>query len=198
MGCYFFLEGSFPTLGLNLDLLHCGQILYCLNHQGSPNDYWFGRLLFTYSWIGQHLNQQTDGCSEELHKMVVQSLSHVQVFTTPWAAVYQGSLPFTISLSLLKLMSIESVMPSNHLSFCSPHLLLPSVFPRIKVRDFYRPKWAGTRKLYWAFSGWLQQGFFLIWNERACWSRLGNLCWAGKRWLVDLGLPFLGEPSIET
>ena len=60
-------------------------------------------------------------------------LSHVQFLETPWTAAYQASLSFTISQSLLKLMSIESVMPSNHLMLCCPLLLLPSVFPSIKV-----------------------------------------------------------------
>ena len=54
--------------------------------------------------------------------IVVQSLSHVQVFATPWTAACQASLPFTVSWSLLKLMSIESVMPSNHLILCCPLL----------------------------------------------------------------------------
>ena len=62
-----------------------------------------------------------------------QSLSCVQLFATPWTAARQASLPFTISRSLLRLMSIGSVMPSNHLILCCPHLLLPSVFPSIRV-----------------------------------------------------------------
>ena len=65
--------------------------------------------------------------------VAVQLLSHVQLFVTPWTAACQASLSFTISWSLLKLMSIESVMPSNHLTFCCPLLLLPSVFPSIRV-----------------------------------------------------------------
>ena len=58
----------------------------------------------------------------------VQSLSHVQFFETPWTAARQASLSITNSQSLLKLMFIESVMPSNHLSFCHPLLLPPSIF----------------------------------------------------------------------
>ena len=65
--------------------------------------------------------------------VVVQSLSRVRLFATPWTATCQSSLPFTISWSLFKLMSIESVMPSNHLILCCPLLLLPSVFPSIRV-----------------------------------------------------------------
>ena len=63
----------------------------------------------------------------------VHSLSRVQLFTTPWSAARQASLSITNSQSLLKLMSIESVMPSNHLILCFPLLLLSSIFPSIRV-----------------------------------------------------------------
>ena len=63
----------------------------------------------------------------------VQSLSHVRLFATPWTAARQASLSITNSWSLLKLMSIESVMPSNHLILCHPLLLLPSIFPSIRI-----------------------------------------------------------------
>ena len=65
--------------------------------------------------------------------VVVQSFSHVWLFLTPWTAARQASLSFTISQSLLKLRSIESVMPSNHLVLCHPLVFLPSVFPNIRV-----------------------------------------------------------------
>ena len=65
--------------------------------------------------------------------VVVQLLSHVWLFATPLTAAHQASLSFTISQSLLKLMFIESVMPSNHLTLCHPLLLLPSIFPSIRV-----------------------------------------------------------------
>ena len=58
---------------------------------------------------------------------------HIQLLVTPWTAAHQASLSFTISWSLLKLMSIRSVMPSNHLFLCHPLLLLPSIFPSIRV-----------------------------------------------------------------
>ena len=64
---------------------------------------------------------------------VVQSLSRVQLCATPWTAAHQASLSLAISLSLLKLISIESVMPSNHLILCHPLLALPSIFPSIRV-----------------------------------------------------------------
>ena len=60
-------------------------------------------------------------------------LGRVQVFVTPWTAAHQASLSFIISQSLLKLMSIESIMLSNHLTLCHPLLLLPSIFPSIRV-----------------------------------------------------------------
>ena len=60
-------------------------------------------------------------------------LSHVQLFVTPWTAAHQASLFLPISQSLLKLLSIESVMPSSHLILCCPLLFLPSVFPSIRV-----------------------------------------------------------------
>ena len=63
----------------------------------------------------------------------VQSLSHVQLFTTPWTVARQGSLSSVIFWSLGKLMSIESVMPSNHLILYHPLLLLPSIFPSIRA-----------------------------------------------------------------
>ena len=65
--------------------------------------------------------------------VVVQSLSRVQLFATSWIVARQASLSFTISRSLLKFMSMESVMPSNHLIFCHPLLLLLSIFPSIRV-----------------------------------------------------------------
>ena len=65
--------------------------------------------------------------------MFVQLLSSVWLFATPWTAASQASLSFIISRSLLQLMSNESVMPSNHLFLCHPLLLLPSVFPSIRI-----------------------------------------------------------------
>ena len=64
---------------------------------------------------------------------VVQSLSCVQLYATPWTAACQTSPSFTITLTLLKLMFIESAMPSNHLILCHPLLLLPSIFPSIRI-----------------------------------------------------------------
>ena len=81
----------------------------------------------------------------------VQLLSRVQLFASPWTATRQASLFITNSQSLLKLMSIESVMPSSHLILCHPLLLLPSIFPSIRVfssESALRIKWPK----YWSFS----------------------------------------------
>ena len=71
----------------------------------------------------------------KIHTKVVgiQSLSHVQLFVIPWILAVQASLSFTISWSLFKLTSIDSVMPSNHLILCYPLRLLPPIFPSIRI-----------------------------------------------------------------
>ena len=71
--------------------------------------------------------------SSLLQTIIVQLFSHVQLFATPWTAAHQAALSLTISKSLPKLMSIESVMLSNHLILCHPLLLLSSIFPSIRV-----------------------------------------------------------------
>ena len=81
----------------------------------------------------------------------VEMLSHVRLFATPGTATHQASLSITNSPSLLKLMSIESVMPSNHLILCHLFLLLPSIFPSIRV--FSKESVLGIRwPKYWTFS----------------------------------------------
>ena len=66
-------------------------------------------------------------------QIVVQSLSYVRLFASPWTAAHQASLFITISWSFLKLMSIKFVIPHNHLVLCYPLLLLPSIFPSIRI-----------------------------------------------------------------
>ena len=74
------------------------------------------------------------GCFFQMFQFSLdQSFSHVRLFATPWTAARQASLSITSSQSLLKLMSIESVMPSNHRALCRPLPLLPSVFPGVRV-----------------------------------------------------------------
>ena len=83
--------------------------------------------------------------------VAIQSLSCVRLFATPWTVARQPSLSFTISWSLLKLIFIKLVMPSNHLILCHPLLLLPSIFPRIRVfssESALRIWWPR----YWSFS----------------------------------------------
>ena len=85
------------------------------------------------------------------HTHSVQSFNHVQLFATPWTAACQASLSITNSRSLLKLMSIELVMPSNYLILCSPLLLLPSILPSMRVF----PNESGLHircPVYWSFS----------------------------------------------
>ena len=80
----------------------------------------------------------------------VQSLSHVRLFATPWTAAHQASLSITNSRSPPKPMSIESVMPSKHLILCCPLLLLPSIFPSVRVfskESVLRIRWPK----YWSF-----------------------------------------------
>ena len=105
-----------------------------------------------------------DNCSHRIKTLVpwkksydkpqfssVQLLSHVRLFATPWTAAHQASLSITNSQSLLKLMSIELVMPSNHLILCHPLLLPPLIFLRIRVfsNEFVlRTRWSK----YWSFS----------------------------------------------
>ena len=122
VGSLSLLQGIFPTQGLNPGLLHCRQILYHLSHKGSPD-----------STISQS----------------VQSLSYVRLFATPWITACQASLSITNSQILLKLMSIEPVMPSNHL--CPPLLLPPPIPPSIRLfsnESTLRMNWPK----YWSFS----------------------------------------------
>ena len=109
----------------------------------------------------------------------VQSLSRVQLFVTPWTAVPQASLSITNSRSLLKLMSIELVMPSNHLIFCHPLLLPPLVFPSIRVfsnDSVLCIKWPK----FWSFSFSISPS-----NE---YSGLFSLGWTGWISLQSKGL----------
>ena len=91
-------------------------------------------------------------CKKTLTSVIsVQSLSRLPLFAAPWTAAHQASLSITNTQSFLKLMSIESVMPSNHFILCCPLLLLPSIFPSIRVfsnESALRIRWPK----YWSFS----------------------------------------------
>ena len=91
---------------------------------------WLQALDIPITWCS--VNTWENRVSEYLQHVAVQLLSCVRLFETPWTAAHQPSLSFTISWSLLKLMCIEFVTPSNHFILCRP-LLLPSVFPSISV-----------------------------------------------------------------
>ena len=101
----------------------------------------------------------------------VQSLSRVQLFVTPWTAARQASLSITNFQSLLKLMSIESVMPSNHLILCGPLLLLPLVFPSIRVfsnESVLYTRWPKYWSFYFSISEWIFRAdflyYWLVWS----------------------------------
>ena len=84
-------------------------------------------------------------------QVIVQLLSQVRLFVNPWTAAHQASLSFTILLSLLKIISIEAMMPSRHLILCLPLLLLPSIFHSIKIfssDSTLHIRWPN----YWSFS----------------------------------------------
>ena len=89
--------------------------------------------------------------TKEEREVVVQSLSHVWLFVTLWMAVCQASLSFPISRSLLKLTYIELVMPSNHLILCHPLLLLPTIFPSVRLFSNVLALCIRWPK-YWSFS----------------------------------------------
>ena len=97
--------GIFLTQGSNSGLLHCRWILYPLSHRRAQVN----------------------------HFSSVQLLSCVRLFATPWSAACWASLSITNSQSLFKLITIKSVMPSNHLILCCPLLLLLSIFPSVRV-----------------------------------------------------------------
>ena len=106
--------------------------------------------------IPQIFFQKIDGAHLIIHSTrpafsSVQPLSHVRLSATPWTTACQASLSITNSLSLLKIMFVELVMPSNHLILCHPLLLLPSIFPNIRV--FFSESALCIRwPKYWSFS----------------------------------------------
>ena len=111
----------------------------------------------TLQYFTNHLAQTSDFKENEIQRLFsrlhwsVQSLSCVRLFATLWTAAHQASLSITNSWSLLKLMSIESVMPFNHLILCGPFLLLPSISPSIRVfsnESVLRIRWPK----HWSFS----------------------------------------------
>ena len=103
-------------------------MVFCKDSWSLPDSTW-GSLPWVSLWSWKHTSRGRHVFSVSS----VQSLSHVRFFVTPWTAASQASLSITNSCSPPKPMSIELVIPSNHLILCRPLLLLPSIFPRIKV-----------------------------------------------------------------
>ena len=120
----------------------------------------------------------------------VQLLSHVQFFATPWTSACQASLSITNSWSLLKLISIKSVMPSNHLSLCHPLLLLPSILPGIRVFSNESVLCIMWPK-YWSFSCSISLSKEQLWkgsgNPLQC-SCLENFMDRGAWWATVHGV----------
>ena len=107
-------------------LIHCSVYSHRC-HLPKWTGLWFLlKIIFLMPGTGLYLSETQNARS-------VQLLSHVQLFVTPWTAAHQAALSITNSRSLLKLMSIELVMPSNHLILCHPLLLPPSIFLSIRV-----------------------------------------------------------------
>ena len=117
--------GSLPKQGLNLCALHWQADFLTTGPSGKSLSNSFHKLIAVLVFLGSWN-------VPSVSTVVVQLLGHVQLFVTPWTTAPQVSLSFAISWSLLKLMSIELVMPSNHLILCHPLLLLPSIFPSIR------------------------------------------------------------------
>ena len=116
---------------------------------GSSRSWWWTGRAGVLWFMG--LPRVRDDCVTELNWTASNALTGVWLFVTPWTAAHQSSLSFTISWSLLKFMSIESMMPSNHLIFCHPLLHLPSIFPSIRVfskESVLHIRWPK----YWSFS----------------------------------------------
>ena len=104
------------------------MLLYIITMMYKKNHSWF----FIVIWpVDIRHNIECD--QNTIHFNLVPSLSHVQLFATPWTTACQAALSITNSWSLLKFMSIESVVPSNHLILCRPLLLQPSIFPSIRI-----------------------------------------------------------------
>ena len=116
----------------------------------------FQYLKWKFHWMGfkkqiRNVRRMNQWASRHIQFSSDQSLSRVWLFATPWITAHQASLSNTNSRSLPKLMSIESVMPSNHLILCPPLLLLPSTFPSIRVfssESALHIRWPK----YWSFS----------------------------------------------
>ena len=150
LGWFMLLEETFRMLSLScfVHQLSMGQT------QGSGPAHWVFSCAFSVPGSGVCVCL----CSGSLLTLwivrlvvFVQLLSHVWLFVTPWTAACQGSVPFTIPWSLLRFMSIEAVLLSNHIILCCLLLLLSSIFPSIRVFSNESAFWIRWPK-YWSFS----------------------------------------------
>ena len=170
---------------------------FCLLPETSPENLTF--FAFFLHGLQKHLKiLHTNFVYVFIHTILssVQSLSHVRLFATPWTAAHQVSLSITNSQSPPKPMSIESGMPSNHLILCRPLLLLPSIFPSIRVfsnESALRIRWPK----YWISASAntveelkneetrYQKDWSLSWNVPGLWSwKRSDIQWSF--WLKDL------------
>ena len=145
MGSLFLLQQIFLTQELNQGLLHCRQILYCMSHEDSPK-------IMSIHWRFCILNvpHRILLCNAMVVSLVQLHHPVMSDFCNPMDCSTPGFLSITNSQSLLKLTSIESVMPSNHLILCHPLLLLPSIFPSIRI--FYNESVLCIMPKNWSFS----------------------------------------------
>ena len=152
MGCRFLFQGIFPPQGSNLSLPHWQSGSLPTEPPEKPGT----QDGLCKEWSAPNVSNAErgtpcSGVSRNAFFSSVQLLSRVWLFATPWTAERQASLSITNSQSLLKLMCIESVMPSNHFILCHPLLLPPSIFPSIRVfsnESVLRIRWPQ----YWSFS----------------------------------------------
>ena len=154
VGCHFLLQEIFPTQGSNPGLLHSRQIFYWLSYQGSLRVCVYMCVcmcIHIYMCKLSYLEIIWLQIYSYMFSSVRFSCSVMSNSAIPWTAKCQASLSITNSWSFLKLMSIESLMPSNQLILCHPLLLPPSTFPSIRV--FWNESVLHIRwPKYWSFS----------------------------------------------
>ena len=108
-------------------LIYTAMLIFAVQHRGSVID------IFFFIFFSVMIYQDIDYCSLHFTVVLAQLLSHIQLYVIPWTTALQAPLSSTVSWGLLKFMFTESMMLSNHLILCHPLLVLPSLFPSIKV-----------------------------------------------------------------
>ena len=122
---------SFLRIGKYMNCIITYFLHFCTGIQNRSESHRKTKYMGSQKVVKQDFKFSTQGLAFSF--VVVQSFNCVQLFATPWTAARQASLSFITSRSLLKLMSIELMMPSNRLILCHPVLLMPSIFPSIRV-----------------------------------------------------------------